>query len=42
MRNGDVARPVRMLELPVIAFATHAFPPLGFGSLDDIDATHVV
>jgi hypothetical protein len=42
MRNGDMTRLVGMLELPVIAFATYAFPPVGFEPLDDIDATHVV
>jgi hypothetical protein len=26
MRDGDMPRLVRMLELPVIAFATNAFP----------------
>ena len=28
VRNGDVAKLVRMLELPVVAFATYAFPTL--------------
>jgi hypothetical protein len=42
MRNGDVARLVRMLELPVITFTTNPFPAVGFESLEDIDATHVV
>jgi hypothetical protein len=30
MRNGDVARLAWMFELPVIAFATNAFPAVGF------------
>jgi hypothetical protein len=42
MRNGDVARLVWMLELPMIAFAANPFPAIGFESLEDIDATHVV
>jgi hypothetical protein len=42
MRNGDVAWLIRMLELPVTAFATYAFPPVGFEPLEDINATHIV
>jgi hypothetical protein len=42
MGNGDVAGLVRMLELPVIAFAANAFPTLGLKSLDDLGAPHVV
>jgi len=42
MGNGDVTRLVRMLELPVIAFAANAFPTLGLKSLDDLGAPYVV
>jgi hypothetical protein len=42
MRNGDMARFVRMLELSMIALATHADPTFGFESLDDVNAPHFV
>jgi hypothetical protein len=42
MWNGDVARSVRMFELPVIALPANMLPSLGLKPFDDLVATHGV
>jgi hypothetical protein len=42
MWDGDVAWLVWMLEFPVIALAADTLPAIGFESLEDIAAAHIV